>query len=160
MARKAQPAAGSKPVPATGGRHWLLKTEAETWSWEQQVARGAKGEQWNGVRNFQARNNMRAMQKGDLAFFYHSGSERSVVGVVRVSATVHPDPDDDSGTWECVDVVAVKPLPRPVTLEEIKSAPALADMVLVRNSRLSVQPVTAEQWAEVCRMGGLDPATL
>jgi predicted RNA-binding protein with PUA-like domain len=140
--------------------YWLFKSEAETWSWDQQVARGAKGESWNGVRNYQSRNHMRAMKKGDLGFFYHSGDIRSVVGTVRVLNEVHADPDDDSGTWDCVDVVALKPLPKPVTLTEIKATPKLAEMVLVKNSRLSVQPVTPDEWKLICGMGGLDPAKL
>ena len=139
---------------------WLFKSEAETWSWGQQVARGAKGETWSGVRNYQARNHMRAMRRGELGFFYHSGDERRIVGIVKVSAAARPEPGDDTGKWECVDVVAVKPLPDPVTLEAIKTVPALADMVLVKNSRLSVQPVTEAEWQAVCQMGGLAPAPL
>ena len=140
--------------------HWLLKSEAETWSWDSQVARGAKGEPWSGVRNYGARLHMRAMKLGDLGFFYHSGGEKQVVGIVKVSKEARPEPGDDTGKWECVDVVAVKPLKTPVTLEFIRTVPALADMVLVNNSRLSVQPVTPAEWAAVCKLGGLDPASL
>jgi predicted RNA-binding protein with PUA-like domain len=139
---------------------WLFKSEPETWSWAQQQGRGAKGEAWTGVRNYQARNHMRAMKLGDLGFFYHSGGERSVVGVVRVASGLHPDADDDTGKWECVDVVAVASLPKAVTLDEIRTIPALANMVLVKNSRLSVQPVTAAEWQLICQRAGLDGKTL
>jgi predicted RNA-binding protein with PUA-like domain len=138
--------------------YWLLKSEPETWSWDQQKKAGRKGAEWDGVRNFQARNNMRAMKKGDLGFFYHSGEERCVVGIVKVVKEAHPDSTDPSGQWECVDVAAVADLPAPLTLTHIKAAPALKAMVLVRNSRLSVQPVTDGEWRKVCAMGGLaDP---
>jgi predicted RNA-binding protein with PUA-like domain len=138
--------------------YWLLKSEPETWSWDQQKKAGRKGAEWDGVRNFQARNNMRAMRKGDLGFFYHSGDAKSVVGIVKVVKEAHPDLTDPSGQWECVDVAAVADLPVPVTLVQIKAAPALKAMVLVRNSRLSVQPVTEGEWRKVCAMGGLaDP---
>ncbi len=140
--------------------YWLMKSEPETWSWAQQKKEGKKGAEWDGVRNFQARNNMRAMKKGDLAFFYHSGGERACVGIVKVVAEAHPDSTDGSGQWECVDVAAVADLPRPVTLAEIKATPQLKDMVLVRNSRLSVQPVKAAEWRKLCALGGLaDPPT-
>ncbi|HET9573757.1 MAG TPA: EVE domain-containing protein [Methyloceanibacter sp.] len=138
--------------------YWLMKSEPEAWSWDQQKKEGAKGAEWDGVRNFQARNNMRAMRRGDLAFFYHSGDERQAVGIVKVVKEAHPDSTDGTGQWECVDVAAVKALPQPVTLAEIKATPALKAMVLVRNSRLSVQPVTESEWRKVCAMGGLkDP---
>ena len=138
--------------------YWLLKSEPETWSWDQQKREGRKGAEWDGVRNFQARNAMRAMKKGDLGFFYHSGEERAVVGIVKVVKEAHPDSTDPSGQWECIDVAAVTALPRPVALSEIKAASALKSMVLVRNSRLSVQPVTEAEWRRVCAMGGLaDP---
>jgi predicted RNA-binding protein with PUA-like domain len=133
---------------------WLFKSEPDVWSWEMQVARGAAGQEWDGVRNYQARNNMRAMALGDLGFFYHSNAERAVVGVVEVCGLAHPDSTTDDPRWECVDVRAVAPFPRPVTLEACKAEPRLAEMVLVKNSRLSVQPVTAEEWAIVCAMGG------
>ncbi len=138
--------------------YWLLKSEPHTWSWDQQKKEGRKGAEWEGVRNFQARNNMRAMRQGDLAFFYHSGVDKGVVGIVKVIKEAHPDSTDGSGVWECVDVAAVADLPRPVTLAEIKATPALKSMVLVRNSRLSVQPVTEAEWRKLCAMGGVtDP---
>lgn len=136
-------------------RHWLLKSEPEAWSWDAQVARGAAGEEWSGVRNHQARNAMREMAPGDLAFFYHSGAARAVVGIVAVSAASHPDSTANDDRWDCVDVRAVEALPRPVTLAAIKAEPALHDMALVRQARLSVQPVTAAEWARVRAMGGL-----
>ncbi len=136
--------------------YWLLKSEPATWSWEEQKAHQGPAE-WDGVRNYQARNNMRAMQVGDLCFFYHSVKEKRIVGIVRVARRAHPDSTDDTGRWECVDVEAVCDLPRPVNLEEVKANPALRDMVLVNNSRLSVQPVREEEWEEICRMAGLDP---
>ena len=135
--------------------YWLLKSEPHAWSWDQQKKEGRKGAEWDGVRNFQARNTMRAMKQGDLAFFYHSGGEKSVVGIVKVVAQAHPDSTDGTGQWECVDVAAVSALPRPVTLAEIKAESKLKGMVLVRNSRLSVQPVTDSEWRMVCAMGGL-----
>jgi predicted RNA-binding protein with PUA-like domain len=136
--------------------YWLFKSEPDTWSWDQQKAKGAAGEPWDGVRNYQARNNMREMKLGDLGFFYHSGAAREIVGIVEVAAEVHPDPSTDDPRWECVDIRAVKALPQPVTLDDVKLEPRLADMVLVKNSRLSVQPVTEAEWKIVCRMGGLD----
>lgn len=140
--------------------YWLMKSEPGAWSWEQQKKEGRKGAEWDGVRNYQARNNMRAMKKGDLAFFYHSVGEKACVGIVKVVAEAHPDSTDGTGQWECVDVAAVTDLPRPVTLAEIKTTPQLKDMVLVNNSRLSVQPVTAGEWRKVCALGGLkDPPT-
>ena len=138
--------------------YWLLKSEPHTWSWNQQKKEGRKGTEWDGVRNFQARNNMRAMRRGDLAFFYHSGEEKGVVGIVRVVQEAHPDSTDGTGQWECVDVAAMRDLSRLVTLAEIKAEPSLKSMVLVRNSRLSVQPVTAAEWKKLCAMGGVaDP---
>ncbi len=136
--------------------YWLFKSEAETWSWDQQVAKGAAGQEWDGVRNYQARNNMRAMKAGDLGFFYHSNAQKAVVGIVEVVAEAHPDSTTDDARWECVDVRAVRPFPRPVTLEMCKADARLKDMVLVNNTRLSVQPVTAEEWSVVCALGGLD----
>ena len=136
--------------------YWLFKSESDVFSWQDLKARGKAGEAWDGVRNYQARNNMRQMQLGDLGFFYHSGDEREVVGILEVSALAHPDPKDDTGTWQCVDVRGVKALPKPVTLVAVKDNPKLAKIMLVVNSRLSVQPVTAAEWREVCRMGGLD----
>ncbi len=136
-------------------RYWLFKSEPSTWSWDQQVAKGADGEEWDGVRNYQARNFMRDMAVGDRGFFYHSQSEKAVVGIVEVIAEAHPDSTTDDDRWDCVDIAAVGPMPNPVTLDQIKANEALAEMVLVKNSRLSVQPVTADEWAEVCAMGGM-----
>jgi predicted RNA-binding protein with PUA-like domain len=135
--------------------YWLFKTEASTWSWDQQVKKGAKGEPWSGVRNYQAANHMKAMAKGDLGFFYHSGDEKRIVGIVEVIGLYRPDPTDETGKFGLVDVKAVHAVPTPVTLAEIKATPALKDMVLVKNSRLSVQPVTAAEWRTVCKMAGL-----
>lgn len=133
---------------------WLFKSEPDVWSWDDQVARGPAGQEWDGVRNYQARNNMRAMALGDLGFFYHSNAERAVVGVVEVAALAHPDSSTEDPRWACVDIRAVGPVPRPVSLEACKAEPRLAGMALVTNSRLSVQPVTADEWAVVCEMGG------
>ena len=135
--------------------YWLLKTEPEAWSWEDQKKRGAKGEPWSGVRNYQAANNMKAMKRGDHGFFYHSGEERRIVGIIEVINEYHPDPSDESGRFGMVDVKAVKPLQKPVTLAEIRADERLADMVLVKNSRLSVQPVSAGEWQIICRAGGV-----
>ncbi len=135
--------------------YWLFKSEPDAWSWDQQKRDGAKGAEWDGVRNYQARNYMRAMKAGDLALFYHSGDEKQAVGIVKVIAEAHPDSTDGSGRWECVDVAAVQDLPRPVTLATVKTEPKLKDMVLVKNSRLSVQPVSASEWSTMCRLGGL-----
>ena len=135
--------------------YWLLKSEAETWSWDQQKKAGAKGAEWTGVRNYQARNNMRAMQQGDLGFFYLSGADKTVVGIVKVVKQAHKDSTDATGQWECVDVAAVADLPKPVTLAEIKANPKLKDMVLARVSRLSVQPVSPQEWSMICKLGGL-----
>ena len=142
------------PRPASTDR-WLLKTEPDAFSWADLVSRGAKGEPWSGVRNYQARNNMRAMKVGDRGFIYHSNIGKEIVGICEVVATLHPDPTDDTGKWECVDVRAIAPLPKPVTLEDAKAVKALSNMVLVNNTRLSVQPVTEPEWREVCRLGGL-----
>ncbi len=138
--------------------YWLFKSEPGAWSWDDQVKRGAAGEPWDGVRNYAARNNMLAMKSGELGFFYHSVTEKRVVGIVRVSAAAHPDPKDTTGAWSCVDVAAVTPLPNPVTLAQIKAEPRLGEMALVKQSRLSVQPVTAAEWRMVCAMGGLKKA--
>ena len=135
--------------------YWLMKSEPSEWSWEDQKKEGATGAEWDGVRNYQARSNMRAMKKGDLAFFYHSVGEKACVGIVKVVVEAHPDSTDTTGKWECVDVAAVEDLPKPVTLDEIKAAPKLADMVLVNHSRLSVQPVTSTEWKAVCALAGL-----
>lgn len=135
--------------------YWLFKSEPNTWGWNDQVAKGDAGEEWDGVRNYQARNNMRDMALGDRGFFYHSLKEKAIVGIVEVIAEAHPDSTTDDPRWDCVDIKAIGPLPRPVTLDMCKADPRLADMVLVNNSRLSVQPVTDEEWRIVCEMGGL-----
>ena len=137
--------------------YWLFKSEPSTWSWADQLARGDAGEEWDGVRNYQARNFMRQMKIGDRGFFYHSQKERAIVGVVEVCAEAHPDSTTDDDRWECVDVRAVRSFARPVTLDQIKGDERLADMVLVRNSRLSVQPVSADEWAIICAMGQTSP---
>ena len=137
--------------------YWLFKSEPSTWSWDDQVARGEAGEEWDGVRNYQARNHMREMKLGDRGFFYHSQKEKAVVGIVEVCAEIHPDSTTDDDRWECVDIKAVKPVARPVTLAEIKADPRLADMVLANNTRLSVQPVTEAEWQAVCDLAGVDP---
>ncbi|MBC7181620.1 MAG: EVE domain-containing protein [Roseovarius sp.] len=136
-------------------RYWLFKSEPSTWGWQDQLAKGDAGEEWDGVRNYQARNFMREMAVGDRGFFYHSQSEKAVVGVVEVIATAHPDSKSDDPRWECVDIKAIETAKTPVTLDTIKSDPRLTDMVLVKNSRLSVQPVTAEEWRVICDMAGL-----
>ncbi|MBE1286068.1 MAG: EVE domain-containing protein [Rhodobacteraceae bacterium] len=137
--------------------YWLFKSEPSTWSWDDQVAKGDVGEEWDGVRNYQARNFMREMKLGDRGFFYHSQKEKSVVGIVEICAEVHPDSTTDDERWECVDIKAVRGFETPVTLDQIKLDPRLEDMVLVRNSRLSVQPVTAEEWQAICALGQTDP---
>ena len=133
--------------------YWLFKSEPNTWGWHDQVAKGDAGEEWDGVRNYQARNFMREMKLGDRGFFYHSLKEKSVVGIVEVCVEVHPDSKTDDPRWECVDIKAIRAFAQPVSLDQIKSNPALEDMVLVKNSRLSVQPVTEAEWNEICKMG-------
>lgn len=136
--------------------YWLFKSEPATWSWDQQVAKGDAGEEWSGVRNYQARNNMRLMEPGDRGFFYHSQTDRAIVGVVEVCRAAHPDSTaGDDARWDCVDIRALSPLARPVTLDDCKADPRLAQMVLVKNSRLSVQPVTDEEWQVICTLGGV-----
>lgn len=139
-------------------RYWLFKSEPNTWSWDQQVAKGEAGEEWDGVRNYQARNNMREMKLGDRGFFYHSLSEKAVVGIVEVSAECHPDSTTDDDRWECVDIKAIRPFTKPITLADVKADPRLADMVLANNTRLSVQPVTEDEWRIICEMGETDPS--
>lgn len=136
---------------------WLFKSEPDTWSWDQQVAKGEAGEEWHGVRNYQARNNMRAMKVGDLGFYYHSNIGKEVVGIVEVCRTSEPDSTTDDPRWDCVMIKAVRPLARPVTLEQCKVQPGLEQMVLINNSRLSVQPVSEAEWAIICKMGGIEP---
>jgi predicted RNA-binding protein with PUA-like domain len=135
--------------------YWLFKTEPETFSWEMQKQRGAKGEPWSGVRNFTAARNMKAMKKGDLGFFYHTGEEKQIVGIVEVIAEYKPDPTDETGRFGLVDVKAVKDVPKPVTLAQVKADPKLKTMVLAREPRLSVQPVTEAEWTYICKLGGV-----
>ncbi|TQS70472.1 EVE domain-containing protein [Rhodobacteraceae bacterium] len=138
-------------------QYWLFKSEPNKWSWDQQVAKGAAGEEWDGIRNYLARNNMREMKIGDRGFFYHSNIGKEVVGIVEVCAESAPDSTTDDPRWDCVHIKAVKPLDVPVTLAAVKADPRLADMSLVTAMRLSVQPVTRAQWEMVCDMGGVDP---
>jgi len=133
--------------------HWLLKSEPDDWSWAAQVAKGREGAEWTGIRNFSAQNHLRAMKKGEQAFFYHTGKERAIVGIVKVTAEAHPDSTDRA--WQAVDVAAVKPLPTAVTLAQVKADKRLAGMALVRISRLSVQPVSDAEWRIICGLGGL-----
>ena len=135
--------------------YWLFKSEPSTWSWDDQVAKGDSGEEWDGVRNYQARNNMRKMSVGDRGFFYHSQKDKEIVGIVEVIAEAHPDSTTDENRWECVDIKAISSLPTKVTLEQAKANPKLAEMALVKNTRLSVQPVSDEEWRIVCEMAGL-----
>ena len=135
--------------------YWLFKTEAESFSWDMQKSRGAKGEPWSGVRNFAAAKHMKAMKKGDHGFFYHTGDEKRIVGIVEVIGEYRPDPTDETGRFGLVDVKAVEDVPKAVTLAAIKADAKLKDMVLVREARLSVQPVTPEQWKYICRLGGV-----
>jgi predicted RNA-binding protein with PUA-like domain len=136
-------------------QYWLFKTEPETFSWEMQKKRGAKGEPWSGVRNFAAAKHMKAMKKGDLGFFYHTGDEKQIVGIVEVIAEYKPDPTDETGKFGLVDVKAIKDVPKPVTLAHVKSDPKLNGMVLAREPRLSVQPVTEAEWKHICKLGGV-----
>ena len=133
---------------------WLLKSEPDVFGWDDLVARGEAGEEWDGVRSHQARNNMQAMKPGEQGFFYHSNRDRAIVGILEVISEAHPDSTAEDPKWECVDVRAVRPLKRPVTLAECKAEPRLADMVLVNNARLSVQPVTEAEWAVVMELAG------
>ena len=135
--------------------YWLFKSEPSTWSWDDQVAKGDTGEEWDGVRNYQARNFMREMKTGDLGFFYHSQKEKSIVGIVEVIAEAHPDSTTDDDRWDCVDIKAVRPVKTPVNLEMVKQEPKLADMALLKMSRLSVQPVRTEEWRLICEMAGV-----
>jgi predicted RNA-binding protein with PUA-like domain len=133
--------------------HWLLKSEPDDWSWAEQVAKGKAGAEWTGIRNHAAQRHLRSMKKGEQAFFYHTGRERAIVGIVTVVAEAHPDPTDPA--WQAVDVAAVKPLPTPVTLDQVKAERRLAGMALARWPRLSVQPVSDAEWRLICEMGGL-----
>ncbi len=138
--------------------HWLVKSEPDAFSWQQQVEN--KVEPWTGVRNHMAKNNLKAMRKGDLAFFYHSNIGKEVVGIVQVVREAYPDPTvepGEKGDWVCVDMKAVKPLKTPVTLAQLKADPAFAELALIRQSRLSVMPITDEYWAAICALGGIKP---
>ena len=137
-------------------RYWLVKSEPDVFSFSDQMALGAQGEEWHGIRNYQARNNMRQMMVGDRAFFYHSNIGKEIVGVAEVIGLSHPDSTTEDPRWDCVDMRALFALPNPVTLAMCKAEPRLCAMALVKNTRLSVQPVTADEWAIVCAMGGLD----
>ena len=134
--------------------HWLFKSEPSTWSWQDQIAKGEAGEEWDGVRNYQARNFMREMKLGDTGFFYHSQSEKAIVGLVEVCAEAHPDSTTDDERWDCVDIKAIGPLKTPVTLAMVKADGRLSEMKLVTSSRLSVQPVTQTEWKIICELGG------
>ncbi len=141
-------------------QYWLFKSEPFKWSWEHQKAKGKVGEEWDGIRNYQARNFMRVMELGDRAFFYHSNEGLNVVGVAEVSALSAPDTTTDDERWDCVHIRALADMPNRVSLKEVKANDKLADMSLVTSMRLSVQPVKRNEWEEVCRMGGMDPDTL
>jgi predicted RNA-binding protein with PUA-like domain len=134
--------------------HWLVKSEPEAFSWDQQVAN--RVEPWTGVRNHVAKNNLKEMRKGDLAFFYHSNVGKEIVGIVEVVREAYPDPTAKSGAWVCVDMAPVQPLPKAVRLIDIKADPSFADMPLVRQPRLSVMPVSEPHWNKICQMGGLE----
>jgi predicted RNA-binding protein with PUA-like domain len=138
--------------------HWLMKSEPGSWSWDDQVKAGAKGTSWDGVRNHQAKANLMKMKNGDRAFFYHSGEEKAVVGVVEIVGEHHPDRSDKTGKFVAVDAKAVSPMKTPVSLALCKTEKGLAKMVLLNNSRLSVQPVTDKEWDIVCKLGGLKSA--
>ena len=140
-------------------QYWLFKSEPDVFSFDMLKAKGAKGEEWTGIRNYQARNNMRLMQLGDRGFFYHSNTGKDIVGVVEVCQLIHKDSTAEIPAWECVDIRAVTAMPKPLSLDEIKLVPELKEMVLVKNSRLSVQPVTAEEWKVICRLCGLKAQT-
>ncbi len=143
-------------MPRRARQFWLVKSEPDAFSWDQQVANGI--EPWTGVRNHMARANLEAMRVGDLAFFYHSNMGKEIVGVVEVAKEAYPDPsvgpDDPKGAWVCVDMKTVGPMPKPVSLAAIKADPAFAELALVRQSRLSVMPVSAEHWKKLCKLGG------
>lgn len=135
--------------------YWLLKTEADEFSWDMQVKRGSKGEPWSGVRNFTARGYLKEMKKGEKAFFYHTGDEKQIVGIVEVIKEHYPDPTDEKGVFKSVDVKAVEPFKTPVTLAQIKADKRFKDMALVKYARLSVQPVSPEHWKTICKLGGV-----
>lgn len=160
IAKKPPSSKRPAPKPIVSSGFWLFKSEPDVFSWEMLVAKGAAGEPWTGVRNYLARNNMRAMRLGDLGFFYHSNIGLEIVGICEVCALSHHDTTSDDPRWDCVDVRAVSSLPKPVTLADVKANPKLSNMSLVTSMRLSVQPVTADEWAEVCRMAQFDLKSL
>lgn len=134
--------------------YWLVKSEPDAWSWQQHWAKRGRTEAWSGVRNHQAKNNLAAMKKGDRAFFYHSVTGKDIVGMLEVAKEAYPDPTDDAGKWVAVDMKAIEPAKEPVSLQQVKAEPKLAEMVLVNNSRLSVQPVKPAEWLLICKMAG------
>ncbi|WP_416897879.1 MAG: EVE domain-containing protein [Minwuia sp.] len=137
--------------------YWLFKSEPNTWGWDDQVKKGDVGEGWDGVRNYQASNNMKAMKVGDRGFFYHSVNEKQIVGIVEVIKEYHPDPTDAKGRFGMVTVKAIRPVPNPVTLADIKAEERLADLPLIKQSRLSVMPIPEDSWKIICEMGGVEP---
>lgn len=137
--------------------YWLIKSEPNTWSWDDQVKAGDRGEHWDGVRNYQASNNMKAMKLGDYCFFYHSVKEKRIVGIVEVCKEYYPDHTDPKGRFGMVDVKAVRPFQQPVSLEDIKAEPRLADLALLKQSRLSVMPIDSDAWKIICGMGNTAP---
>jgi predicted RNA-binding protein with PUA-like domain len=172
-AKKAAPKAATKKAPVKSGAakktasatperkgnaplYWLFKSEPDKWSWDMQKAKGAEGEQWDGVRNYQARNNMQAMRVGDLGFFYHSNEGKEIVGIVRVCREAEQDTTTDDERWQCVKLEAVCDVSKPVTLADVKASEKLSSMSLVTSMRLSVQPVTKAEWQIVCKMAGVD----
>lgn len=157
--KKASPAKKTSATPQRKGNqplYWLFKSEPDKWSWEMQKARGQTGEQWDGVRNYQARNNMQAMRVGDLGFFYHSNEGKEIVGIVRVCREAEQDTTTDDERWQCVKLEAVADVAEPVSLADVKANPKLSEMSLVTSMRLSVQPVTKREWKVVCEMAGVD----
>jgi predicted RNA-binding protein with PUA-like domain len=157
---KAKPASATPTRKGNETLYWLFKSEPDVWSWEMQKRKGAKGEQWDGVRNYQARNNMQAMRLGDLGFFYHSNEGKEIVGIVEVCKEAHQDSTTDDERWQCVDIKAVCDIATPVSLADVKANPKLGEMSLVTSMRLSVQPVTKREWEIVCAMAGLDPKAI
>ncbi|MDG6094562.1 EVE domain-containing protein [Acetobacter sp. AN02] len=143
-------------MTGSGRSYWLVKSEPDAFSWDEQVAR--KVEPWTGVRNHQAKNNLAAMKNGDLAFFYHSNVGREIVGIVEIVREAYPDPTAEDGKWVCVDVRAVGPVPKPVTLAQMKADPELSSLALIRQSRLSVVPVSSGEWNHICSLGGVRSA--
>jgi predicted RNA-binding protein with PUA-like domain len=137
--------------------YWLFKSEPDVFSFADLLEKGSEGEEWTGIRNYQARNNMRLMKVGDKGFYYHSNIGKAVVGIVEVCKLIHPDSTAEIPAWECVDICAIKPMLREITLDEIKTVKSLSEMVLVKNSRLSVQPVLPEEWDIICKLGGISP---